>query len=210
MDPGDISVWCDALGQALAGRLPGPAAQQLMAPVPRAGLNPADEDSIRQGAVLLLLYQTADGIALPVERRSEQLLHHGGQISLPGGTREPGDASLVDTALREAQEELGIEPGQVRLLGPMTPLYVPVSQHLVHPFVGCHLADPVYRPNSSEVAEVIEFPLRLLLNPDMQAVEYRQMRGERVRVPFYQVGEHKVWGATAMILSELAVILASF
>jgi 8-oxo-dGTP pyrophosphatase MutT (NUDIX family) len=210
MDPGDIAVWCDALGQALAGKLPGPVAQQRMAPVPRAGLTLAGEDSIRQSAVLLLLYHSADGIALPVERRSEQLLHHGGQISLPGGTREPGDASLVDTALREAEEELGIAPGQVRLLGAMTPLYVPVSRHQVHPFVGCHLSDPVFRPNSSEVAEVIELPLRLLLNPDLQGVEYRQIRGERVRVPFYQVGGHKVWGATAMILSELAVILASF
>ena len=89
---GELSRYCGALADALEGTLPGPAAQQLMAPVPRRGLDPADKDSVRQGAVLVLLYQGHDGIALPVERRSERLLHHGGQMSLPGGARESGDS----------------------------------------------------------------------------------------------------------------------
>ena len=102
---------------------------------------------------------------------------------------------------------MGIEPSLVRLLGQMTPLYVPASNHEVHPYVGCYAAAPLFRPDPREVAEVIELPVRVLLDIDTQSVEYRQMRGERVRVPFYQVGEHKVWGATAMILSELALVL---
>ena len=208
MNPSDLTTWCDRLEQALADGLPGKAAQGLMAPVPRRSELLPGQEARQRGSVLLLLYGRADGLCLPVTRRSEQVAYHKGQISLPGGAWEPMDSSLAATALREAWEELGVEPEQVRLLGKLTPLYVVASGYCVHPYVACCPAVPVFSPSPVEVAEVIELPVRLLFDPAARAEEYRQLHGEQVLVPFYQVGEHKIWGATAMILSEFAALLA--
>lgn len=205
----NFACWCHALERALcSGSLPGPSAQRRMAPRPRR-LNPAaSEGTPRQGSVLLLLHPDHNGICLPVTLRSERVAYHKSQISLPGGTKERDDVTLLDTALRETSEEIGIRRDDVRVLGKLTPLYVPASHSCIHPYVACHPAKPMYRINPDEVAEVIELPLQTLMDPRWTIEEEWEIQGQLVRVPFYQLGRHKVWGATAMILSELAALLA--
>jgi 8-oxo-dGTP pyrophosphatase MutT (NUDIX family) len=159
--------------------------------------------------VLILLYQGVGGMSFPVTLRSQRVLHHKGQISLPGGLQEVGDASLADTALRETQEEIGIGPSHIRLLGRLTPVYVASSNSNVYPYVGFYSTAPDFSPNPDEVTEIIEMSFDTLLDPTHREEEYRQIRGRRVKVPFIWLGEHKIWGATAMILGEFATILSS-
>ena len=180
-----------------------------MAPTPRRLSPAAEEGTPRQGSVLLLLHPDHAGVCLPVTLRSERVAYHKSQISLPGGLKERDDLTLLDTALRETREEIGIGPDDVRVLGKLTPLYVPVSHSCIHPYVACHPAKPAYRINPDEVAEVIELPLQILIDPRWTTEEEWEIQGQLVRVPFYQLGHHKVWGATAMILSELAALLAA-
>ena len=205
-----ISSWCDTLEHALSnGDLPGIQGQQAMTPVPRR-LTPSEQmHPVRKGGVLILLYPGAEGMSFPVTLRSQRVLHHKGQISLPGGLQEVGDASLADTALRETQEEIGVGPSHVRLLGKLTPVYVAASNYNVYPYVGFCATVPDFSPNPDEVSEVIEISLDTLLDPTHREEEYRQINDRRVRVPFFRLWEHKIWGATAMILGEFAAILSA-
>jgi 8-oxo-dGTP pyrophosphatase MutT (NUDIX family) len=155
----------------------------------------------RQGAVLLLLYLKQQQVHLVLTRRRDDLNSHAGQISLPGGRRE-GAETLEEAAVREAHEEIGVKPVAVTILGSLTPLYIPPSDFEVHPFVGWHAQTPAFMRQVSEVAEIIEFPLERLLAPETREEEEWDLRGARVIVPFFRIGTHKVWGATAMILSE--------
>ena len=205
-----ISSWCDALQHALSDRdLPGTQAQQDLTPVPRQLAPLENTPPVRKGGVLILLYQGVGGMSFPVTLRSQRVLHHKGQISLPGGLQEVGDASLVDTALRETQEEIGIGPSHIRLLGRLTPVYVASSNSNVYPYVGFYATVPDFSLNPDEVAEIIEMSFNTLLDPTHREEEYRQIKDRRVKVPFIWLGEHKIWGATAMILGEFATILSS-
>jgi 8-oxo-dGTP pyrophosphatase MutT (NUDIX family) len=198
----------ETVRRALAGRLPGAEAQRYMATEPRSG--PAEygpRPAPRQGAVLALLYPWQGRLWLPLTRRSERLAHHGGQVSLPGGGVEPGDTSPWRAALREATEECGIDPTAVDYLGALTPLYVPPSNYQVHPFVGLAAARPAFRADAREVAEIIELPLDLLLDPAAKEERHEVWRGGQRRVPYYRAGGHAIWGATAMMLSELEAAL---
>ncbi len=179
-----------------------PAAQRLMAPVPRP-LRRSDQRSgqARQASVLILLYPAEAGLALVLTRRTANPHDvHSGQISLPGGSQEPGEA-IVQTALRETQEELGLDR-PVQILGFLTCLYIPPSDFEVHPVVGYVAARPVWKPDTREVAEVLECPLDWLFDEAHKTVEEWDFGGEKVTVPWYDVSGHKVWGATAIILSE--------
>jgi len=191
---------------AMRGPLPGFAAQITMSPRPRP-FSPPPGVEARQAGVLLLLYPIHDVLHLVLTVRTPDLNHHSGQISLPGGGWEEGDASLQETALREAQEEIGIATAGLELLGPLTPIYVPPSNNIVHPFVAYAPQRPAFRPDPKEVAELLEVPLHLLLNPATRREEDWIWRGAPLHVPFYAVGEQKVWGATAIILTEFMTLL---
>ncbi len=191
---------------AMRGPLPGLRVQFTMAPQPRR-LSPPPGGQPRQAGVLLLLYDIRDVLHLVLTVRTPDLNHHSGQISLPGGGWEAGDASLAATALREAQEEIGIVTDGLELLGPLTSLYVPPSNNVVHPFVAYAPQRPVFDPDPKEVAELLEVPLGLLLGPASRREELWTWRGAPLHVPFYAVGEHKVWGATAIILAEFLELL---
>lgn len=178
------------------------AAQRLMAPIPRA-MRRHDQRSgkARQASVLILLYPTDAGLALVLTRRSANLQDvHSGQISLPGGSQEPGEA-IIQTALRETQEELGLDR-PVQILGFLGCLYIPPSDFEVYPVVGYIDQRPVWKPDTREVAEVLECPLAWLFDEARKTVEEWDDHGSKMRVPWYNVSGHKVWGATALILSE--------
>jgi 8-oxo-dGTP pyrophosphatase MutT (NUDIX family) len=196
-----------AIRQALGRPLPGRVAQMRMSTRPRPGLEarpPGHQP--RQGGVLILLYPKEGHLHFPLTRRTETLEDHKGQIALPGGGRE-GDEPLEWTALRETQEELGVDPQSVEILGVLTPLYILHSDYFITPYVAARPDRPTFVPDPVEVAEVLEVPVLTLLDPAIRREEEWVLHGTLARVPFYQIGEHKVWGATAMVLSEFAAVL---
>lgn len=157
----------------------------------------------RQGAVLLLLYERQGRMHFVLTRRRDDLASHAGQVSLPGGRREDGEA-LQETALREAHEEIGVEPRAITILGRLAPLYIAPSDFEVVPYVGWHQRMPSFVPQYSEVAEIIETPLQSILDDRLRREEVWERQYDSMYVPYFQIGVHKVWGATAMMLSEFA------
>ena len=203
-----IPVTITRLRAALRRPLPGLPGQMCMASRPRPGTERILDPNLdcRRAGVLVLLYPRAGELCLVLTWRTETLNNHRGQISLPGGSMEPGETAAA-TALREAQEELGIDPASLELLGTLSPLYIPPSDFCIYPVVAYTATRPSFSPNPEEVAEVIEEPLAHLLAAETHCEETWELRGQPVRVPFYAVGPHKVWGATAMVLCELATLL---
>lgn len=198
----------DDVARALRGPLPGVPAQERMATHPRPTMAEFEhEGPPRPGAVLILLYVQDGELHLPLTRRSDRVATHKGQISLPGGAREPEDVSLWDTALREAREEIGIDPARVRRLGALSPLLIPASNFHVYPFVGYHDDAPDFVLDPTEVAELISLPLMGILEPSIKAHETWTLHGRGVEVSFYRYQQHVIWGATAMILSEFEALL---
>jgi len=194
--------------QALSGPLPGRAAQLTMATRPRPGDRPdIPAPCPHEGAVLILLYQAEGGLQFPLTVRSSTVHAHKGQISLPGGAKEPGDEGFEQTALREASEELGVATATIQLLGALSRLYIPHSRFCVHPFVGYAPEQPNWHPDPAEVAELFSAPLGDLLEPSTVHEEVSVHDGVSFLVPHYRFGTHRVWGATAMILAEFVALL---
>jgi 8-oxo-dGTP pyrophosphatase MutT (NUDIX family) len=198
----------DEIRAALQQPLPGIAAQIKLAPEYRVeSLRAAPPADARAAGVLILLYLYQNEWYFPLMKRVEDGLVHGGQISLPGGSQEAGE-SLRETALREACEEIGAACAEVEVIGQLSTIYIPPSNFLVTPTVGFVGQRPDFRCDPREVAELIEVPLSTLFDRDVVKREPWSLRGVTVEVPFYQIGPHKVWGATAMILSEFSLLLA--
>ena len=164
-----------------------------------------EEDAI-QSAVLILLYEENGVICFTLTERTQTVEHHRGQISLPGGARET-DEKLSSTAIREAQEEIGIYAYDVDLIGALSPLFVPVTGFIIKPFVGIINANFDPQPAPEEVETVFSVPVNELLNDDNELQEKKNLRGYYVNIPYYLLSGHKVWGATAMILSEFKTVL---
>lgn len=194
--------------RALSRPLPGLPAQLRMAPAYRISAlrERTPPPSPREAAVLILLYPRDGRLCFPLTRRTDTVENHKGQISLPGGAREAGE-SLPETALRETREELRAGPDDWAVLGALTPLYIPPSGFLISPFVAYSSTRPTFDPDPVEVAELIETPLALLFDPALVVREEWELRGILTQVPFFHVYGHKVWGATAMVLSELVTLL---
>lgn len=192
----------------LDNQLPGPAAQAIMSPSIRnycAKNN--DPSTARNSGVLILLYLKNEQIHTCLIKRTTGTRNHSGQMSLPGGKYEETDSSLIHTALRETQEELGIPTNQVQILGCLSQLYIPVSNFHVLPVVGVMHNIPSFTPNTYEVDQLVEVPLHQLFSPNNTKEEDIIKNGITIRAPYYDAKGHKVWGATAMILSELNELL---
>ena len=134
---------------------------------------------------------------------------HSDQISFPGGKFEKGDKNLIDTALRESHEEIGVPVKDIRILGTLTPLFIPVSNIEVHPAVGYILYEPVFKPDKTEVKSIIETPLDYLLRPDIVKKKTTVIQNMNIQIPYYNFNGRHIWGATAMILSEFLEIIKS-
>ncbi len=169
-------------------------------------LTPKTLAALRPSAVLIPILRHAEGDTIVLTRRADTLRHHTGQISFPGGRRDEGDASLADTALREAFEEVGLPSSQVELLGYLDD-YPTLTGYRITPVVG--LVTPPFspQPDPGEVAEVFELPLAEVLTPDRFVLKTLQ-RGS-LSVPFHelQYGDFRIWGATAAILWQLRSLL---
>jgi len=152
-------------------------------------------------AVLILLYLADNEIYFFLTKRTDDLKHHKGQISLPGGTQE-GNEKLIDTALRETQEEIGINKTSISIIGTITPLFVPVTGFMIYPFIGYSLNKLNPKPDPVEVAKIFSVNISDLLNKENRTTEQRNIRGYDVQVPYFKLNDYQVWGATSMILSE--------
>ncbi|HUQ87535.1 MAG TPA: CoA pyrophosphatase [Vicinamibacterales bacterium] len=203
--------------------LPGLEAQLRMAPWPRLGWDPLKfPEGAQDGAALLLVYPTFaettearphdDTLHLALTVRGSGLRNHTGQVSLPGGRVDEGE-TFEAAALREANEEIGVEPSAVELLGRLTPLHIPVSGFLLHPIVGYTSMRPAFQRAEWEVARIIEAPVHLLWDPAVlkREIRTRVVKGQSidVDVPYFDIDGEKVWGATAMVLAEFCAILTS-
>ena len=169
----------------------------------RSALVPADlvraPDVARPAAVLLPLVEDPEPWIV-FTKRTDDLPRHPGEISFPGGMRSERDRDLLATALRETQEELGVAPGAVDVLGALSPLQTFTSGTAIVPFVGTLARDPVFTANPAEIAEVLEFPVRRLLEVERPMA---WTRGDRTYQGYvYELEGHTVWGATARILNE--------
>jgi 8-oxo-dGTP pyrophosphatase MutT (NUDIX family) len=200
------------LRERLTHALPGVEGQLRMAPAPRVGWDPAVVPAgTRDAAGLVLLYPVDRVWHLALTVRAAGLRNHTGQVSLPGGRVDAGE-SIEDAALREAHEEIGVAPASVRVLGRLTPLHIPVSGHMLHPIVGAASARPAFQRAEQEVARIIEVPVAHLIGDALVHREAQTWtirgRSTAIEVPYFAIEQERVWGATAMILAELAAIVA--
>lgn len=197
------------LRDRLAGTLPGIEAQIRFAPellrnAWRTGQLPATS---RQAAALLLLYPHGTSAAVALTVRSSSLTRHPGQISLPGGATDQGE-TIAHAALREASEEIGVDPPSVRVLGELTPVHVIVSSFTLHPVVGISDLRPDFRPGPGEVEEILEVSLEDLRDASRIRQGTRIREGVAVEYPYFDLLGHQVWGATAMVLGEFICLLS--
>lgn len=199
------------LEQRLQKPLPGISAQLKMSSIARLQklMRFSSHDDARQSSVLILLYPLEGKTGLVLMLRPEYGGIHSGQISLPGGKHEETDESLIYTALREAQEEIGIDPTQVQILGQLTEIYIPPSNFMVTPIVGHLASQPRFTADPKEVAKIIEIRLDDLLDEkNRQMKKMKLSLGFSLKVPSYYINDNIIWGATAMILSELKEIVS--
>jgi len=193
------------LQQKLQLPLPGRDAQLKMAHITRRLYVEAPKEA-RQAAVLAAFFQKNDDWHLVfIERNANDRDQHGGQISFPGGKFEPEDGNMLNTALRETEEEVGILKNEVKILGGLTDLYIPVSNFQVHPFVGYLDYPPDYRLQKEEVNSVFEVPLAVFHGSGVRkTTDIRISRLLTLKnVPYFDLDGKILWGATAMIMSEL-------
>ena len=161
----------------------------------------------RRAAVLLPLFKKDGEYHILFTRRTDQVEHHKGQISFPGGRQDKKDKDLLATALREAREEMGIEEKDVHILGELDDICTATTDFCVSPFVALIPYPYPFRINRREIAEIIEVPLSLLLDERGFRQELRERDGEPFQVYFYQHKGHTIWGATAGILKQLLDLL---
>jgi len=195
----------DCLKDDLSKDLPGEKAQLKMAPGVRDYFKPKTES--RKAGVLILLYPKNQELYVAFIQRTEYNGPHSGQISFPGGKSESTDKDIIDTALRESQEEIGIDPEKVNIFGQLTPLHIPISNFMVYPVIGRYDTTPSFRIDPNEVKEVIEIKLKDLLDPSNCTTKEFKYGDLSFLAPIYNPYKLVIWGATAMILSEFLEVV---
>ena len=198
----DFQRFITQLEITITNDLPGEESQQKMRVNYDQSIElPFSENNSTPAAVLILLYLEDNEIYFFLTKRTDELENHKGQISLPGGTQE-GNEKLIETALRETQEEIGINKTSISIIGTITPLFVPVTGFMIYPFIGYSLNKLDPKPDPVEVATIFSVNISDLLNKENRTTEQRNIRGYDVQVPYFKLNDYQVWGATSMILSE--------
>jgi len=167
----------------------------------------AARPALRDAAVLVPVYRDAHGeLRLVIVRRTERGIH-GGQLAFPGGNREPGDPTPLDTALREAEEEVGLARDQVTVLESLEVIETRTTGYRIAPFLGRIVRPAAWRPDPAEVADILEVSVSELLAPEAHDETELLLPGRRI--PFYRVGAHRLWGTSYRILNPLLPRLAA-
>lgn len=194
----------DKIKEALKMNLPGYAAQIKMSPKGRVNNLEQMPKDVKKSAVMLLFFLEKNKFHLIFIRRAEDGGSHSGQIGFPGGGFENNDVNLIETAKRETFEEIGI--GNVNVLGLLTPIYIPVSNYFVQPVLGFLEEKPKFTLNNDEVSKIHSVNITELLNSKIILKTF-EIHKQKIEAPFYIFDDFELWGATAMILSELIEIL---
>lgn len=204
------------LEQRLRGELPGLNAQTEMLSMRSYSPGYLEDyqvpDNHKIAAVMVLVYQKEEIWHTALMQRPPSPYPHSRQVSFPGGGHENDDPSLEFTALRETEEEFGIARQKIQVLNKLTPLYIEVSNYLVHPFVGHINEVPQFIPEAAEVSEILEIPLRHLLDTNRRKRTDIKIPNSGMvlkNVPYFDLAQRNVWGATAMMLSEFVAVLES-
>ncbi|MBL4623665.1 MAG: CoA pyrophosphatase [Flavobacteriales bacterium] len=207
----DFEEFQTRLATQLQQPLPGIDAQLKLAPYARLTRKMAKEldTKPRLSAVLALFFPKNNEPHILLTLRNSYNGVHSQQVSFPGGKQEDSDHSFEQTALRETEEEVGIRPNSIQIIGKLTEVYIPPSRFLVHPFVGVTTAMPEYKTDTVEVAEIIECSLSQLLDDDLVKEKdiFVSTTQLKMRTPYFDISGHVVWGATAIMLSELKEII---
>ncbi len=206
----DFTTFINKLKTRLQHPLPGLTAHAVMASETRLKLKmPSPNERTRESAVLILFYPSDNQVFIPLILRPQYDGVHGGQMAFPGGRAEKEDENLIRTALREAQEEIGVRVSDVKILGELTKLFIPPSNFYVQPVVGYMTRKPEFYPDPREVDKVIEITLEDLKKPSIIGRKTLNVRGVEVETPYYNILDTTVWGATAMMISELLILIDS-
>ncbi len=199
------------LSNVFSNALPGWEAQSKMINFKRPDPNQAaaENPDARKSAVLALLYPKHGELHTVLMLRNVYNGTHSGQVSFPGGKHELADESLWHTALREAKEEVGIDENQIVRLGEMTKVYIPPSKFMVTPFLAFTKETPVFSPDPIEVQKIIETPFSTFLNEENIRHKMIQTASSdfKMNIKYYNVNGETVWGATAMMISELVELI---
>jgi 8-oxo-dGTP pyrophosphatase MutT (NUDIX family) len=202
---GDFNQIVENLKQSLKKELPGLSAQLRMAPTLRSapGFPQSPNNLTRSSAVLISIFPEDNFASTILIKRTVYKGAHSGQVSFPGGKMDDTDESLIHTAIRESEEEIGLEPKITDIIGSLTPLFIPVSNLIVLPVIAVTPKPNKLMLNLQEVEYSIQVSLHHLKNPENKSVKTICINNTPISAPFYSVGEEMVWGATAMIISEL-------
>jgi 8-oxo-dGTP pyrophosphatase MutT (NUDIX family) len=204
----DFTTFIDKLKLNFQAPLPGRVAHVKMASETRLKFKmPSPNERTRESAVLILFYPYKNQIFIPLILRPPYDGVHGGQMAFPGGRVEKEDENLTRTALREAQEEIGVRLTDIKIIGQLTKLFIPPSNFYVQPVVGYMNSKPDFYPDAREVDKVFEVTLEEINNPEIIGRKMLNVKGIEVDTPFYDIQNNTVWGATAMMISELLEVL---
>ncbi len=198
------------LKERLHDELPGLEAHYKMAPPQRLRDKKRYEpdEQTRIGGVLILIYPDEEGrLHFPMILRPEHTGVHSGQVALPGGKKDPEDEDVIDTALRETWEEIGVKVSRDQVIGQLSQLYIPPSNFLVYPTLAAISEKPQFNPSEYEVAELLTVDLMNFKEVNPRKEREITARYMKATVPYYDLLGQTVWGATAMILSEFLVLL---
>ena len=195
--------------KALKEPLPGIQAQLKMFPTDRASKpdNSILAKDMKEAAVLIHLFPVEEKVCFILTVRNRDMKEHAGQVSFPGGRKEEKDADLKETAVREAEEEVGLQRDFIEVLGALSKVFIPPTLYEVSPFVSFSKKKPLFKMENREVSEILCVSIKDLLENENTKEKLVKKDNQSVIIPYFELSDNEVWGATAIILSEFKEIL---